>query len=565
MSKRSGTRTPPADASKTADPDTARNGSTERSAHKQAVGARAFTRRARAAERRRTARRTKLSARIPSGYHTLLLELRVLELLRPIGAGMRRVPKAAWICALVACLNAVCWSIVTPAFEVPDEPSHYAYVKQLAETGSLPTSGSGDYSYEEVVTLDALRYYKVRQQPQDHTIATRLEQGVLERVLHAAPRSSEKGSRAAGVAASQPPLYYALETIPYALGGTLLARLQLMRLMSALMAGLTAMFAFLFVREALPAERWAWTVGGLAVALVPLLGLMSGAVNPDALLFTISSAIFYCLARAFRRGLTARGAIALGALLAAGFLTKLNFIGLVPGVVLGLLVLCVRVSHVSRRSALRLLALALGIGFCPVVLYAFINVLSSHPLFGLTSTVANHLHRSVLAEINYIWQLYLPRLPGTINDFPGLFTARALWFDGYVGLYGWLDTTFPGWVYSAALIPAGVIALLCARALYTGRAALRSRAVELVVYAAVGIGVMALIGAASYDSFPHTDAEFAQTRYLLPMVALLGAVIALAARGAGRRWGPTVGALIVTLFLAHDIFSQLLVAGRFYG
>ncbi len=46
---------------------------------------------------------------------------------------------------------------------------------------------------------------------------------------------------------------------------------------------------------------------------------------------------------------------------------------------------------------------------------------------------------------------------------------------------------------------------------------------------------------------------------------LLAAALALAARGAGRRWGPAVGAVIVVLFLAHDIFSQLLVLGRYYG
>ena len=46
----------------------------------------------------------------------------------------------------------------------------------------------------------------------------------------------------------------------------------------------------------------------------------------------------------------------------------------------------------------------------------------------------------------------------------------------------------------------------------------------------------------------------------------LGAVwLALAVRGAGRRWGAPVGAVIIVLFLAHDIFSQLLVIGRFYS
>jgi hypothetical protein len=116
-----------------------------------------------------------------------------------------------------------------------------------------------------------------------------------------------------------------------------------------------------------------------------------------------------------------------------------------------------------------------------------------------------------------------------------------------------------------AVIPAAAIALLCGRALFVSRAALRSRAVELAVYASMGIGLLVLVGAASYQTFPGADAETAQARYLLPMLALFGAVLALAARGAGRRWGPAVGTLIVVLFLAHDVFSQMLVAARFYG
>jgi Ca2+/H+ antiporter len=79
------------------------------------------------------------------------------------------------------------------------------------------------------------------------------------------------------------------------------------------------------------------------------------------------------------------------------------------------------------------------------------------------------------------------------------------------------------------------------------------------------IGVMVLVGASSYHGFPERDAEFAEARYLLPMLPLLAAVLAMAARGAGRRWGPPVGALIVVLFLGHDIFSQLQVIARFYG
>jgi 4-amino-4-deoxy-L-arabinose transferase-like glycosyltransferase len=469
------------------------------------------------------------------------------------------------MCAVIAVLNAVCWSIVTPPFEVPDEPDHFAYVKQLAETGRLPTSNSEQPTDEEIATLIRLRYYLVRQQPQNHTIATQAEQETLER--EGAARRHEVGSPAAGVAAAQPPLYYALEAIPYSIErtGTVLDRLALMRLLSALFAGFTTLFAFMFVREVLPRVPWAWIVGGLSVALVPLLGFVSGAVNPDSLLIAVSSGIFYCLARAFRRGLSTGGAVTIGALMAIGFLTKLNFLGLAPGVLLGLTVLSVRAARVSCRLAYRNLAVAVAIAVSPAVVYAVVNAASHHPVLGLVSGALRGLHGSVLAEANYVWQLYLPRIPGTANDFPGLFPLRQFWFDGYVGLYGWLDTVFPGWVYSLALIPAAAIALLFAWASIQARAALRGRAGELVVYFVMAVGVMGLIGAASYHGFPNVDAEFAEARYLLPLLPLLGAVLALAARAVGRRWGPVVGALVIVLFLAHDVFSQLLVAGRFYG
>jgi hypothetical protein len=95
--------------------------------------------------------------------------------------------------------------------------------------------------------------------------------------------------------------------------------------------------------------------------------------------------------------------------------------------------------------------------------------------------------------------------------------------------------------------------------------ALRHRALELGVYCAICVGLLVLIGGTSYDRFSYVDAEFGQVRYLLPLLPLLGAVLALAARGAGRRWGPLVGATIIMLFIAHDVFSQLQVVARFYG
>jgi hypothetical protein len=229
---------------------------------KKPVGSRAFTRRSlstqRQVKRRQTMRARATPQRLPS--------LRV---------ALRRIPTAAWLCALVACLNAVSWSFITPPFQVPDEPSHIAYVKQLAETGSLPTSSENGYSQEETFALEALRSREIRLSS-DKAIFSAAEQGAIQQRLGAFEHSTPPGSAEAGVATTEPPLYYTLESIPYSLGGTLLDRIQLMRLLSALFAGLTVLFTFLFLRETLPRVRFAWTVGALGVAFSPLFGFMSG-------------------------------------------------------------------------------------------------------------------------------------------------------------------------------------------------------------------------------------------------------------------------------------------------
>jgi 4-amino-4-deoxy-L-arabinose transferase-like glycosyltransferase len=459
----------------------------------------------------------------------------------------------------------VCWSLISPPFQITDEPSHFAYVQHLATTGTLPTSAKEAFSSSETEALIALKYLQVRELPQNHTIATAAEQAQLERAL-STPASSV--SQDAGVATEQPPLYYALETIPYNLGGTVLARLALMRLLSALMAGITALFAFLFLREALPGVRWAWMVGGLGVALFPLLGFMSGAVNPDAMLYAVSAALFFALARAFRLGLTPARAAAIGAVVAIGVLTKLNFIGLLPGAALALAILVRRAVRVSRVEAYRALGLALGVAASPVAIYLAISALAGHfreidigPT-GLNFLTANG---SIFAKLSYLWELYLPALPGMPVYFHGMSTTRQLWFDGLVGRYGWLDTFFPAWVYNVALIPAALIAGLCVRELVRRRRALVERVAELAVYIAMAAGVMALVGASDYLAYPKSIGAYVEPRYLLPMLVLFGAVLALAARGAGRRWGPAMGALLVLVILGHDIFSQLLVISRYYG
>jgi 4-amino-4-deoxy-L-arabinose transferase-like glycosyltransferase len=488
--------------------------------------------------------------------------------LRSLGARARRVPAAAWACALVAILSAACWSVVTPPFQAPDEPAHFAYVEHLAQTGGLPTS---EYVYPAAETrmLLDLSQGTLALHPEAKATLSQPAQHVLQQDLAAGLSRSEPAG--AGVAAPEPPLYYALEAIPYRLGlavGSLLDSLELMRLLSALLAGLTALFSYMFVREALPSARWAWTVGGLGVALTPVLGFTSSVVTPDALLGAVSAAIFYCLARGFRRGLTLRLAASIGALVAAGSLTKLNFLGLLPGVVLGLVLLGWRGRDREKggSGAFGATALGLGVGVSPGLAYLAYALIAGHSVLGRFSDSASSLveHGSLWPKLAYIWEFYLPRLPGMTSQFVGVSPTR-LWFDRAVGLYGWLDTSFPRWATNAAIAPAAAIVILALTALFRRRTALVGRLTELATYLVMGVGLLALIATTAYVSVETERIGYVQPRYMLPLLPLAGLMLALAARGAGRRWGPPVGVVLVVLFLAHDVFSQLLVVARFYG
>lgn len=481
---------------------------------------------------------------------------------------LRRVPRAAWICALIALLNATAWSIITPAFQGKDEIDHFAYVARLAEANALPhTTKNGEpYPVEEARLLGATHYYQVRFQPFTPAITSAVEQRTLENEANAG--SSLKTTGEAGRVTSEAPLYYAAEVIPYALGGgNPLTKVQMMRLFGALLAALTALLSFFFLRELLPGVPWAATAGATCVALQPLLGFMSGSVNPDVMLFTITAAVLLCMARAFRRGLDRRLAGALGVLAIIGFLTKLNFIGIAFGLFVGLVVLAVREVRRHGWPGLKAPAIAAGIGFSPALLYALHNAASGKPAIKAVSENTGALTvGTILKKLSYTWQMFLPSLPGMKPYFVGMFPLREVWFDRSVGLYGWMDTMFPTWVDNVALVIVAAIAGLCGRELYMRRDSLKARLPELGVYFAFLLGLLGMIGFSSYkvDLVEH-ELSFGEPRYLLPMLPLLGAVVVLAIRGSGRKWAPVVAAAMVILFLGHDIFSQLQTIARYYG
>jgi 4-amino-4-deoxy-L-arabinose transferase-like glycosyltransferase len=481
---------------------------------------------------------------------------------------------ARW-CFALALVNAIVWSLIVPPFQVPDEPSHFAYAQYLAETGKPPPQNTGlPYSPQENVALQELHFYQTIGDPNMRGVITRAQNRVLQHEL--AQPLSPLSAGGASAATNQPPLYYALAAIPYWMSPShqILTRLAIMRLLSALLAAGTVVAVFLFLRELLPGCPWAWTVGALMVAFQPTLSFISAGVQGDNLLYFASALTFLALTRAYRRGLTRRRAVAIGVVTAVGLLSKLTFLALVPGIALTVALLGWRELPRGRRRALGLVALAGVIALVPLGLYGLLNLtvwhrgsfLAGGTVGATTTNLPGGAVVTVPETIDYIWEQYLPPLPFMHhNYFPAGDPLIHMWLYGLVGRFGWLDYSFPPWVYTMAqwlLVP---FLLLAVAALAQARKTVKRMLSLFACFGVMTLGLLVAIGYAGVRYQLSTGFPFAQARYLFPLMALYGLFGVLVARGAGRRWAPVLGAGLVMLALAHGLFAETLTISRYYG
>jgi hypothetical protein len=120
----------------------------------------------------------------------------------------------------------------------------------------------------------------------------------------------------------------------------------------------------------------------------------------------------------------------------------------------------------------------------------------------------------------------------------------------------------PGWTSGAVTVPVARVGRTVAHAKVCLAFALSNETVDMEGECTSRARLL-LLGISSYRGFPEYGASSGEAHYLLPPLPLLGALVALSARGAGRRWGPILGTLIAVLAFAHDIFSQLQVISRY--
>jgi hypothetical protein len=288
-------------------------------------------------------------------------------------------------------------------------------------------------------------------------------------------------------------------------------------------------------------------------------------VNNDGGLFLASAALLWMLARVLRRGLTPRRAVAVGLLLTAGALVKTQMLAFAPAAALALLIAArrARAARAAGGAGSALLA-AVAAGAVPLLVYGLLGATAwQRPLIDRVSAATtaippgSRFSGGAWEELSYVWEEFLPRLPGMPDLLPATRPWR-LWFKGLVGNFGWLDYGFPAWAYFLALAIVVAVVVTAAAGLWRARGALP--AVELLVYALAALGLVVAVGVVSYRAVASSGQPFEQARYLLPLLPLFALVPAFAAR---RR--PGLATALVIAAAGFSVFAQLLTLARYYG
>jgi 4-amino-4-deoxy-L-arabinose transferase-like glycosyltransferase len=485
-------------------------------------------------------------------------------------AGRRRRPPAALTALIVASLTlAFAWAFLSPPFQAPDENSHFGYTQTFAETGDLPGNPlKGAFSTEQTEAGSASNSDQAAAQ---RTVKMTWDRTAYEKWLRddaAFPLKNRKDGGGLNPAASNPPLYYVIEAVPYLAvhGSDLFARLLAMRIVSALWLGLTVLGAWLLAGEVFGRDRLLQLVATGLVALAPMMTFVSSSVSPDAMLYATWTFALWLGVRILRRGLTARAAAALFAVAGLAIVVKATSYALLPAAAFVVIVGLRRrgswaPGYLARVGAAAAGALALTAGAWFVLASAL-----SRPAAAQVSVASTASGGTSPREFfSYVWQFYLPRLP-FMSDFPTVahtIPVYDIWLKGIWGSFGWTEVVFRNRIYLVIAALTIVIVIVAAVELWKTRAG-----ADKAIGAFLAIATLALLGGvhrSEYNLLTAGASNFNQGRYLLPLAGVAGVILALAVRRLAPARRPLAAGAVLGGLLVLQFFSLALVLQRFYA
>jgi hypothetical protein len=477
-----------------------------------------------------------------------------------------------WVFAIAA-VNIACWALITPVFQGPDEPDHFAYTQSLVERGMAPSrdpnAPSGRWSSSETRALDAVKFIGDHQVGDSRAPALAADEATYHAALAKLPHRRDDGG-GNETAATHGPLYYLALAPAYAAtrGGSVFSQLTAMRLLSGLIAALTALFTFLLARELAPRRPWLGVLAALLVSFEPMYGFISGIVNNDAGVNAGAAALELLLIRLLRRGVTIPWGLLTGALLFLLPIVKGTALSLYPAAAVVLAFTLYR--HRTRRDLAGLAALVLAAVFVQELSVHLAGVLErsagNSPGVGSSVSASSSALHDLRGYVSYLYEVLVPRdLWFTTAHFQGLANPDFVIFvERGFGAFGWYDLFWAPWVYSVILVVMLATPLLALGAAVREWPWVRRHWAECAAIVLFPVCVVAGFEAAFYTpASRHAIAEFG--RYAFPAIGPLALLVVGALHVFGRRALVYAGAGLATAMIALSFAGQLLTLTGFYS
>lgn len=398
---------------------------------------------------------------------------------------MRRRPALALIVVGYLFVGAL-YALQTPDWQVPDEPAHYNYIRQLAAEGRFPVLERGDYDQDYLSRLTSERF------------PPELPLEMVEYEDH------------------QPPLYYLLATPVYlACDGALSA----LRLFSVLIGAGVVIAAYAVAATAVPGRPLIALGTAAWVAFLPQHVAMMAGVNNDGLVEVLIGVALWMVVGGVTKDETSREQrrlMGLGVVMGLGLVTKMTFLPIA-------LALTVAVWSAWRRDtdrAWRQLWHRLALVFGPALLIAAPWWLRGVSIYGGLDVYGLANHNAVVFG--------QPRTSEWIADYGWRYLLEegfTTTFQSFWGQFGWMGVVMPTWLYRAL---AACSIVLVIGFWYWLREASSERRHPIPQHVVLIITVPLL--AAAYLYYNRTFVQH-QGRYLFPALIpiALGAALAVEA------------------------------------
>lgn len=412
------------------------------------------------------------------------------------------------------------YSVLTPPWEAPDEPSHYLYVEHLATFGKLPPMAPPQRGrfYEHGYLLS---HYESYQPP-------------LYYALIAAPVAAVNAVYPSAAPQRFPPVNPDFPNATRVFSPALPQEPgpRTARTLSVVLGALTLLVTYRLALEVAPGNQTAALVATAFMAFIPQFTFLTGYVTNDNLadLLAPLCLLAYAQALARRDALSLRRVLSTGLLVALALLTKLTLLFLLP---LGWLILAWRAWRLrSIGQGLRDLALFTAAALClQLAGLALMPGMRAQLAAQMKAMTPNPAYLS-LEYVSNLWPL----------------TNTSFW-----GRFGWMNVVTPQWTTTVldVLAVAGL-----AGSLDLLRAGRSSRRALLLLWAAC---VLVLIGFIRFNLTVHQP----QGRLLFPALGAFAVLVALGWEHAAGRWGALVGAGVVLIVFVVNLiclFGTLLPA-----